>query len=153
VSEEPKVRIRVGAVIVRRGNEILLVRHEKAGRVYWLLPGGGLEFGETLAQALERELMEECGLTVQCGQLLFMAESLPPDKHRQVLNLTFKAELISGEAHLAEKDSERLKGVAWVKKADLTGLTFFPDFKDSLLAQWDCDFQLQAENLGNLWKD
>lgn len=149
---EQRIRIRVGAVIVKHG-EILLVKHEKDGRTYWLLPGGGQEFGETAAQALERELKEECGLTVKCGQLLFMAESLPPDKHRQVLNLTFLAELISGEAHLAEKDSERLKGVAWVKKDQLSKLTFFPDFRDALLAQWDCDFQLQAENLGNLWKD
>ena len=82
-----------------------------------------------------------------------MAESLPPDKHRQVMNLTFLAELLSGEAHLAEKDSERLKGVAWVKKDQLSKLAFFPDFRDALIAQWDCDFQLQAENLGNLWKD
>jgi len=149
---EQRIRIRVGAVIVKHG-EILLVKHEKDGRTYWLLPGGGQEFGETAAQALERELKEECGLNVKCGQLLFMAESLPPDKHRQVMNLTFLAELVSGEAHLAEKDSERLKGVAWVKKDQLSKLTFFPDFRDALLAQWDCDFQLQAENLGNLWKD
>lgn len=152
MSAEQRIRIRVGAVIVKHG-EILLVKHEKDGRTYWLLPGGGQEYGETAAQALERELMEECGLKVRCGQLLFMAESLPPDKHRQVLNLTFQAELLSGEAHLAEKDSERLKGVAWVKKEQLSKLTFFPDFRDALIAQWDCDFQLQAENLGNLWKD
>lgn len=149
---EQRIRIRVGAVIIKHG-EILLVKHEKDGRTYWLLPGGGQEFGETAAQALERELMEECGLKVKCGQLLFTAESLPPDKHRQVLNLTFLAELVSGEAHLAEKDSERLKGVAWVKKEQLSKLSFFPDFRDALIAQWDCDFQLQAENLGNLWKD
>lgn len=152
MTEQLGIRIRVAAVIVKHG-EILLVKHEKNGRTYWLLPGGGQEFGETTAEALERELQEECGLKVKCGPLLFMAESLPPDKHRQVLNLTFRADLISGEAHLAEKDSERLKGVAWVKKDQLSKLTFFPDFRDSLIAHWDCDFQLQAENLGNLWKD
>jgi 8-oxo-dGTP diphosphatase len=54
-------RIRVSAIL-RRGNRILLVRHEKHGREYWLLPGGGVNAGETLVKALQRELAEEVGL-------------------------------------------------------------------------------------------
>ncbi|HEX2046030.1 MAG TPA: NUDIX hydrolase [Gaiellaceae bacterium] len=54
----PRIRV---AAILRRGNRVLLVRHEKHGREYWLLPGGGVNAGETLVKALQRELAEEVG--------------------------------------------------------------------------------------------
>ena len=54
-------RIRVSALL-QRGGKILLCRHEKAGREHWLLPGGGVNGGETLVSALRRELAEECSL-------------------------------------------------------------------------------------------
>ena len=41
------VRVRV-AVIICRNNQVLLVEHQKKNKKYWLLPGGGVEFGESL---------------------------------------------------------------------------------------------------------
>jgi 8-oxo-dGTP diphosphatase len=97
--------------------------------------------------------MEECGIKTRSGKLLLLAESLPPDKHRHVLNLVYLGEVVDGEAHLAEQGGDRLKGVAWRKKADLAGLTFFPDIKDAVLRHWSAGFTLPAESLGDLWKD
>jgi ADP-ribose pyrophosphatase YjhB (NUDIX family) len=54
-------RIRVSAILRWRGS-ILLCRHEKAERQYWLLPGGGVNSGESLVNALHRELVEELGI-------------------------------------------------------------------------------------------
>src|SRR5205085_5952666 len=50
----------VSAVLRWRGR-VLLCRHEKPGREYWLLPGGGVNSGESLVAALHRELREEVG--------------------------------------------------------------------------------------------
>ena len=50
---EPRIRV---SAILRRDSRLLLVRHEKQGREYWLLPGGGVGGGETLVAALKREL-------------------------------------------------------------------------------------------------
>ena len=147
-----KIRVRCAAVVVR-SDEILLVRHKKAGREYWLLPGGGLEPGETIAQATERELREECGVSIRCGRLLFLAETLEPSLERQIINLVFHAELLEGEPHLATLDDARLIGVAWVARQRLRDLVFFPDFRDELLRQWDHGFSLNAESLGNLWRE
>ena len=55
---ERAIRIRVGVLIWRDG-EVLLVRHEKGARSYWLVPGGGVDAGETMAAAGAREVLEE----------------------------------------------------------------------------------------------
>src|ERR1700730_6290014 len=63
------IRIRVGVLIWRAG-EVLLVRHEKGGRSYWLVPGGGVDAGETMVEAGAREMLEETGYHVEMGRLL-----------------------------------------------------------------------------------
>ena len=52
-----------GALI--QNNTILMVRHAEQFRSYWTLPGGGVEAGETPAEAAEREMAEETGLRVR----------------------------------------------------------------------------------------
>ena len=54
-------RIRVSAILRWRGS-MLFCRHEKGERQYWLLPGGGVNSGESLVNALHRELTEELGI-------------------------------------------------------------------------------------------
>ena len=56
---EPRIRV---SALLRLGDRVLLCRHEKASRGYWLLPGGGVNGGETLVHALQRELFEEVGI-------------------------------------------------------------------------------------------
>src|ERR687885_200367 len=56
---EPRIRV---SAILRRGDKVLLIRHEKGMREVWLLPGGGVHAGESLVDALHRELREELGI-------------------------------------------------------------------------------------------
>ena len=60
MATEPRISV---SAILRWGGRILLCRHEKADRAYWLLPGGGVNSGESLVRALHRELAEEVGVT------------------------------------------------------------------------------------------
>src|ERR687886_102395 len=57
---EPRIRV---SAILRWHDRMLLCRHEKGGSDYWLLPGGGVNSGESLADALHRELQEEVGIS------------------------------------------------------------------------------------------
>ena len=56
---EPRIRV---SAILRWHDRMLLCRHEKPGKEYWLLPGGGVNSGESLVDALHRELGEEIGI-------------------------------------------------------------------------------------------
>jgi ADP-ribose pyrophosphatase YjhB (NUDIX family) len=87
-----EIELRVAAALVR-GGQILLVRHEKAGRSYWVLPGGHVKWGETLSAALVRELSEELHLDAKPGALLLVHDFVTPDRH--VLNLVFRVEVAS----------------------------------------------------------
>jgi 8-oxo-dGTP diphosphatase len=68
--EYPSVpRVGVGAVVLD-GSRVLLVRRGKAPAAgKWSLPGGLVELGETTREAIEREIAEECGLTVRIGEV------------------------------------------------------------------------------------
>jgi len=58
------------AAIILRGSEILLVkRASEPGLGKWSAPGGSVEIGETLEQALSREVREETGLEIEIGEL------------------------------------------------------------------------------------
>ena len=73
-----RIRHSVRGILLTDDHEILLCRHiAAAGQVVWVVPGGGIEKGETLLSALGRELMEEVG---------FAVEGRPPHVwHRQML--------------------------------------------------------------------
>ena len=76
-------RIRVSAILMWQGR-ILLCRQEKPDKEYWLLPGGGVDAGETLVEALRRELREELGVTadVQFEGPVALVDSIAPKSLR-----------------------------------------------------------------------
>lgn len=123
-------RIRVAGLFLRQG-KILLAEHEKGGRRYWLLPGGGMEYGESVEETLVRELREEAGLEIEVGKLLWVVESIPGDKHRHVLNLILEAEAIGSE--LSPTPDRVLRDVRWVPLSRLSTLELFPDTKVEIL--------------------
>lgn len=82
----PRPQVAVGAVAVA-GGALLLVRRGRppeTGR--WSLPGGRVEAGETLAEAVVREVLEETGLAVRCGRFLGWVERIGPGHHFVILD-------------------------------------------------------------------
>ena len=69
------------STFVRRGESVLLVRRGKAPlRDTWAFPGGLVEFGESLAEAAAREVLEETGMTVAIGEAIDRAEIILRDE-------------------------------------------------------------------------
>ena len=61
---------RARAIIVENG-KLLTFKRNKDHKIYWVLPGGGVEEGETIEQTLKRECMEELGVDVEVQEKLF----------------------------------------------------------------------------------
>lgn len=94
----------VKAVLVRDGL-VLLVRRAQAepfGPGVWEFPGGKLDFGETLEQALTREVAEETGLQVEAGPLLFASAPVYSPR-RQLTLLHYLCTEVQGEVRLSQE--------------------------------------------------
>jgi 8-oxo-dGTP diphosphatase len=144
------IRIRVAGILVKDG-KILLVRHEKNGKSYWLLPGGGVDFGESAGEALIREFKEEVGLTVQVGKLVLVHDSIPPNRHRQVLNLYF---LVTAEQFdLKVTPDAVLRDAAFYALSEFPQMQVNPDMKKEILEGIAKGWSESCRYLGNEWKD
>ena len=144
------IRIRVAGILLQ-DQKILLVRHEKNGKSYFLLPGGGIEYGETASEALIREFNEEVGLTIEVGKLVFVQDSIPPNRHRHVLNLYFLVK--TSNFNITVTQDKILKGAGYYPFDNLSTLTVNPDIKAEILEGIRNHWSGDCQYLGNRWKE
>lgn len=116
------------AVIVRRGDEVVVGRHHDIDR--WVVPGGGVEPGESPADCAVREVWEETGLTVQLtgfrgtyGGGADHRIAYPNGDICDYVVTVYDAEVVGGE--LAEATDELLE-LQWVRLDALTELDLAP---------------------------
>lgn len=108
----------VGAVVKDRAGRLLLIRRgHPPGEGLWSLPGGRLEEGEALSEAVSREVREETGLAVRVSQLVGWVEREGPSYHFVILD--FEADLVGGDAPRAGDDAAE---AAWFAPEELEGL-------------------------------
>lgn len=98
---------------------ILLVRRGRGpAQGTWSVPGGRVEAGETLAEAVVRELAEETGLDGMCESLLGWAERMGPGYHYVILD--FRVTVMSDAEPTAGDDAAEARWVPLWEVADLT---------------------------------
>jgi 8-oxo-dGTP diphosphatase len=97
-------RLGVYAVLVDDDDRILLALWNEAREPKWTMPGGGVDFHESLAQALVREVMEETGYLVEPGELLGVDTAViraaerfvPSDRDVKAIRVVYEARIIGG---------------------------------------------------------
>ncbi len=117
-----KARVVVSAIIQRNG-KILLGRKKKDVGPYpntWRLPGGGVEEGETLEDAIRREVKEETGLKVVSLEKIGFDEDNEPDKHGEMTHYIFLA--FHAKTVGVPRISEELVILKWFDKSELKKL-------------------------------
>jgi len=130
VEPSNNIRIRVAGVIISE-DKVLLIAHKKNGDVYWLLPGGGVDYGESLTEALERELYEELNIKIDVKDIAIVSDSIDPSGERHVVNICFNCIYKSGEVKLG--DDERLHDFCYFPKDEIANLTIHPPINDSII--------------------
>jgi len=112
----------VSAAIIRDGKVLVVRRARNPALGIYTLPGGGVETGETLMQAVTREVREETSLAVEPVALAGHREAIGRDAQgrveRHFVILCFAARWISGEPVL----NEELDDARWLDPAELGGL-------------------------------
>jgi mutator protein MutT len=99
------IGVGVGAVLRDGQGRVFLSRRgplAKNERGLWEFPGGSVEFGETLAHALQREMREEYGIEIEVGELLDVADHILPEEGQHWVSPTFICELAAGEPSIHE---------------------------------------------------
>ena len=137
----PLLRARI--VLLRQGphgTEVLLVRHSHPGRSpFWCFPGGGVESGETCAEAARREALEETGLVVALTGVVGVQDRTEAG----TLDVFFLAQPASGHLQLG-MDPERprapvLTDVRWHTLAELRTVELHPAGLGAALADGTLD--------------
>ena len=112
----------VSAAIIRDGKVLIVRRARPPARGVYTLPGGGVEVGETLVEAVVREVREETELVIDPVALAGYREAITRDGdgriERHFVILPFAARWIAGEPRLSEELAESM----WLDPSEIVGL-------------------------------
>jgi len=116
----------VGGVVIAEGRALLIRRGHPPLEGEWSIPGGTLEVGETLLDAVRRELAEETGIEVRVGELIEAFERIFPDGEGQpkyhFVILDYLCEAIRGTARAGSDVTD----VAWAAESELQNFSLTP---------------------------
>jgi ADP-ribose pyrophosphatase YjhB (NUDIX family) len=146
------VKLRVSVVLIR-GDEILLIRHRRDARFYWVLPGGGLESGESLTACAAREIQEETGLDINILRLLYVCEVLSPSGRKHVLDLIFLGEPVEGDEAIRPSRYWVIEEPRFIPLHELLELELLPAIAPQILEDARAGWLAPIRFLGNLWVD
>ena len=134
---EPRIRV---SAILRWKGRMLLCRHEKPGKAYWLLPGGGVNSGESLVDALHRELAEEIGIDekLPVEGPVAIVDSISPTQSfaaKHVVHIIFAGDLGGRSLEAVTSQDAAVRGHSLFDVNELDGVVLHPPIQ-RFLARW-----------------
>jgi len=109
----------VGAVVLD-GQRVLLVKRGHAPlKGQWSLPGGGVETGETLEQAVAREVLEETGVTIEVGPIVEVLDRISRDSDGRVEHHFVLVDFVARPSGGFLRSASDAEEAEWVQLSDL----------------------------------
>ena len=137
MTTEPRIRV---SALLRWQGRILLIRHEKPGKEYWLLPGGGVNSGESLVDALRRELREELGIDdrLPVEGPVAIVDSIAPERSfaaKHVVHIIFDGDLGGRSLETVTSVDAAVRGHRLFALGELEEVVLHPPIQ-RFLARW-----------------
>jgi 8-oxo-dGTP diphosphatase len=114
------------SVAIINNDKVLLMRYHYGNTDVFNLPGGNVDAGETLAQTVVRELLEELGIDIEVEQMLLTGEVILPEQKNDVLHCVFRATISNGEPLLNPKETSAL-ALVWQPIDALGEIEMYPN--------------------------
>ena len=105
----------VGVAVVEEGKMLLIQRGREPGKGLWAVPGGKVDWGESMRDAARREVLEETGLDVDVGDVVWVGEVVTDQDHLVLID--FAGSVIGGEL-VAADDADDAR---WVPFDEIPG--------------------------------
>ena len=137
MSGEPRIRV---SAVLRWRDRILLCRHEKGDKEYWLLPGGGVNAGESLLEALRRELAEEVGVEepITFEGPVALVDSIAPARsfaRKHVVHIIFTGDLTGRSLERVTSQDAAVRGHRLFAIDELADVVMHPPLQ-RFLGRW-----------------
>jgi 8-oxo-dGTP diphosphatase len=119
------------AILIIVNDKILTLEYQYGSQAVYNLPGGNVEFGETMSQTLQREMMEELGIKVSVGELTMVGEVHLPDKNKYTLHCLFEGTITEGNPEINLQNTSA-KAIKWLYINELANIHLYPNFKKEI---------------------
>jgi 8-oxo-dGTP diphosphatase len=117
------------SIIILENERLLTLKYNYGGTEVFALPGGNLEFGERMEDALKRELVEELGIVVDVVDLKYIAEV--HQEKKDTLHMVFLGKILKGVPIINPIETSA-EAVAWVSIQDLDSIALYPNIVQDL---------------------